>query len=561
MLTRAHILIGLVVSCAMGCKPSEPPKPAAPPPPQPSADWLAGRLPPERAQGTPKPGGTFVLRVSTEPLGLTRLHDRQSDGVMVRYTVGPLYETLARVNHVASDGALQPLLAESWEESADHATLTVHLRKGVTFHDGSAFTARDVKAVLGAILDPKNPTASLRSTLGEVRSVEARDAATVVVSWEAPTFLSTRTLLGGVPMLPAKALEGDFDTLAIHRAPIGTGPFRFVQWKPGESLTFARNERYWGKKAWLDGVSVRFVKEEAVAMQLWERGTFDLMTRIPPTVWRGLETPSEGTRWAIEQYDRIAAPENNYGWIGWNEARPFFADARVRRALAMLYPAAVVARTVDLGLEERTTCPFFSGSRACDGSIQPLPQDSAKAAALLDEAGWKDSNGDGIRDRDGTPFSFRFLTSPHSVKQGRVLPMLQEELRRVGVEMSIERADASVYVSRLRDHDFDAAMLSWSSLDAVQDQFQVFHSSQAKGGSNYVSYANPEVDALLEQIRRTFDDDERTRLERKLHAALFADQVYLFLTTRPSLDAAKKDVRGLVPSPAWYDLSAVWLER
>ncbi|MEW5741798.1 MAG: ABC transporter substrate-binding protein [Myxococcota bacterium] len=525
----------------------------------PAPDWLAGKLPPPRADETPRKGGAFTLRVNIEPAGLTRLHDQMAEGTMARLTVGPIYETLGRVDPKAPDGPLLPLLAERWEESDDHLTLTVRLRQGVRFHDGTPLTAKDFKAVVDVIQDPKNATAAMRNYLADLSSVTTPDELTLVVKWKRPYFLANRTFLGSIFAMPARALSGDFDTLPIHRAPIGTGPFRFEKWEAGAAMTYVRNEGYWGRKAWVDRVVVRFVKDETVAAQLWERGEFDLMTRIPPTVWRAVETPSEANRWAIEGYQRSLFLENTYTWIGWNERRPFFTDARVRRALAMLYPREQVAKLVDLGLEPPTTCPYYASSESCDPSITPIPNDVDGARRLLDEAGWQDSDGDGVREKDGVPLRFTFLATTYSVKMGKLLPLFQEALRKGGVAADIERIDPGAYSSRVRARDFDVITMSWSSTDAVQDVFQIFHSSQAQEGSNSVGYANPEVDALLEQIRTEFDPKARAALERQVHRKLFDDQVYLFLSLRPQLDAVKNRVRGLAPSVAWYRLQDVWL--
>ncbi|MBK7858347.1 MAG: hypothetical protein IPJ65_06935 [Archangiaceae bacterium] len=527
---------------------------------QPSAAWLSGQLPASALAGTPVKGGTFTMRVHVEPNGLNRMHDQQAEGTMTRYTVGPLYETLAELDrdtHPRYD--LKPLLAEKWEESDDHRTLTVHLRRGVRFHDGSTFSSRDVKAVVDAVRNPKNPTKAIASYFEDIDALATPDDHTVVVKWKKAYFLSTRNFLTALPMMPSKALEGDFDTLAINRAPIGTGPWKFASWETGRALTFVRFEGYWGAPAWFDQVVIRFVKDETVAAQLWEKGEFDLMTRIQPAVWRSIEKPEAGNAWAISGYHRVMASENNYGWVGWNEQRQFFADKKVRTALGHLFPYDKVARNIDLGLEEPTTCPYFAQGPSCDASVKPLAYDPKLAAQLLDEAGWRDTNQDGVRDKDGVPFKFTFVSNAYSVKLGKLLPLLQEELRKAGIEMDIEKVEAGSYIKRLREQDFDACSLTWSNADPVQDDFPTFHSSQAgKSGSNFVGYRNPDVDRLLEQIREEFDDGRRAALERQVHRALYEDQVYLFLTNRPTLDAVKVGVQGLKPSLAWYDLRRAW---
>lgn len=515
----------------------------------PSPDWLAGKIVP--VPGTPKAGGTLTVRLPIEPNGLTRLHDRFNEGTMTRITVGPLYETLARVR----DGQLTPLLAKSWKESDDHLTLTITLRDGVQFHDGSPFSSADVKATLDAVLDPKKPTAGFRAQLETLDSIGAPDASTVVVKWKRPWFLATWTLLGALPVLPAGALQGDFDTLPLHRAPVGTGPFRFVKWDAGGSLTYARHDAYWGKRAHLDQVVFRFVKDDLAAQAAWEKGEFDLMTRISAGAWRASE--SNGKLFAL--YQRVFFPENSYVWLGFNQRKAPFDDSKVRRALGLLFPMELVEKTVDLGLEPRTTCPYFPESKSCDPAVKPLDFDPPAAKRLLAEAGWSDSDADGVLDKAGTKLSVAFLAAAQSPKMTKLLPLYLDTLKAAGVDARIETVDVSGYMSRVRAHDFDAMALSWASADSVQDNFQLFHSSQAAEGSNYVGYSNPRVDELLVQIRGEFDVTKRNALEREVHRLVYEDQAYLFLGRRPALDAFKRKVRGLQPSLGWYDLSAVWI--
>lgn len=483
-------------------------------------------------QTAPTERGQLTIRLPLEPTGLTRIHDRFAEGTMVRITVGPIYETLTQ-------------LAEKWVESDDHLTLTITLRSGVKFHDGHVLDSADLKATIDAVMNPALPTASFRAALDTLNSVTTPDARTVVVTWSKPYFLARHTLLAALPVMPASALQGDFDTLPIHRAPIGTGPFKFEKWEPGVSLTYVRADA----RAHLDRVTFRFIKDESAALQAFEKGEVGLMTRLTPAAYQSLESKP----WAR----RIYFAENTYAWLGFNQRKPIFASPDVRRALALLYPAAVVDKTVDLGLEPPTTCPYFPDSKSCDPAVKPFAFDPAEAKRVLTAAGWRDSDGDGVLDREGQKFSFAFLAAAQSVKMAKLLPLYLDTLKAAGIDARIETIDISAYMSRVRAHDFDAMALSWSSNDAVQDNFANFHSSQAEQGNNFVGYSSPEVDALLERIRGEFDPERRAELEREVHRRVYADQAYLFLGRRPALDAVRTSVHGATPSLGWYDLAAI----
>lgn len=539
-------LAPLVLLLALaGCRKGGAPDAGAP---TPEPEWLAGRWPVSATRGTPLHGGTLTVRLAVEPAGLTRVHDRFAEGTAVRLGLGTVYETLARVSSAQPEAPLEPLLAERWAVGADHRRLTVTLREGVRFHDGQALTAADVKATLEAVLAPSNPTAAFRAALGSLATVTATDERTLEVTWREPEFYAARTLLAGLPVLPGAALAGDFDALALHRAPVGTGPFRLEAWAPGQALTFARFEGYWGPRPHLERLVFRVVKDDTVAVQAWERGEFDVMTRIPAATWRAVEAEP----WAHAGYHRLLVLENAYSWIGFNQRLPRFRDPRVRRALALLYPADLVARTVEHGLEPRTTCPWYAASAGCDPAVRPEPFDVDRARRLLDEAG-ASPGGD-------APLRFTFLVPAQSGKMGRVLPLYQEALARAGVELTVEAVDVAGYVARLRRHDFEAAALAWATPDTVQDGFEIFHASQADGGSNFVGYANPEVDRRLEALRREFDPARRVALEREVHRLLADDQAYLFLGLRPRLEAVKRRVHGPGPSLAGFDFARLWVE-
>ena len=472
---------------------------------------------------------TLTVRLASEPAGLTRLPDRFADGTMTRITMGAIYETLAG------------RLAESW--SAEPEALTIRLRGGVTFHDGTAFTSADVKATLEAILNPANATSNFRESLSTLSAIETPDARTVVLRWSRPYFLANYTVLNAVPILPAHALKGEWDTLPIHRAPIGTGPFRFEKWEPGTALSYVKAD----DRAHVERIVFRIVKDDLAARTAWERKEFDVFPRMPPADWLALANTSWATR---EKTD-----DHAYTWLGFNQRLPQFHDAKTRTALAMLFPYALVDKTVTLGVEPRTSCPYFA-PESCDPGVALIAFDPAGAQKLLQEAGWVMK--DGVLSRDGVKLSFAFLIPSQSARMTKTLPLYLDVLKQAGVDARIETVDISAYMSRVRPHDFEAIALSWSSQDDAQDNFANFHSGAA---SNFVGYSNPEVDALLEQIRVTTDDARRHVLERQVHRLIYEDQAYLFLGKPPLLDGFQKRVTGITYRRGRLDLAALELSK
>jgi peptide/nickel transport system substrate-binding protein len=542
---RSLLLVALL--CVAGCKSSSKPDAAVAAVAALSPQWLEGTLPPET--GAPVDGGTLVVRVMNEPGCLNHLADACRDGWVARMTNRLVTQTLLAPS--PSDGALQPELASAWSESGDHTRSTFTLREGLTFSDGSPFGAKDVIATLDAVMDEKRPTGAVRGELAALGAWKALDDTHVELTWKTPSPFALRAL-ARLPILSAKELAGDWAQIV----PLGTGPFVISKWERGQSLTLQRRP---GGGAHLETIVFRFVKDHTAAAAMFEKGEFDLMTSLTPSLWRSLEQPS--AEWARRDWNRIKSLDNSYSYVAWNQARPFFADVRVRRALAHLYDAKLITKIVDLGLELPTTCPYWRGGRSCDPTITPLPFSPDAARALLADAGFADGDGDGVLERDGVPLRFSFLLPSTQVRLGKLVPMLQEQLAPVGLALQIEKVETSSLSARVARRDFDVVSRLWTEFDTVQDLYPMFHSSQIDGGSNWVGYSNPEVDRLIEQVRAEFDDEKRAALERLLHARLYEDQPYLFMTTRQSLDAAKKRVHGLQPSITWYDLRAVWVSN
>lgn len=514
-----------------------------------STAWLEGRVEPEALE--PRRGGALTVRAMVEPATLNGLEGATSrETWTLRITRNLVTESLIAID--PSTLALVPQLAERWSDSQDHRTTTFHLRRDAKFHDGTPFTARDVLATFAAVMDTSRPTGAVRQDFGALEAFEAPDDFTVVLRWRAPSPFALRQV-AKLPMLSAAQLAGDWRALA--KAPLGTGPYRVEGWDKGAQVTLARVG-----DASLDRIVFRFVKDHTLAASMLERGEFDLMTTVQPTLWRALEAPTTQNAWAQRGYRRLVSVDNSYSYVAWNQARPVFADLQVRRGLAHLYPSELIARSVDLGLEPPTTCPYWALGPQCAPDVQPLPFSIDAARALFQDAGFIDADGDGVRERDGVPLRFSFLVPSSSVRLGKVVPLLQEQARQAGAELVIEQVDVATLSARVNARDFDVVSRVWTESDLESDQFGTFHSSARDGGSNFVGYASAEADRLMEAIRSEWDEPRRRELERALHRRLYADQPYLFMTSRRSLDLARRRVHGLAPSLIWYDLRRVWVD-
>lgn len=523
-------------------------------------DWLAGDLPASVTQGTPKQGGEVVVQIWSEPPSLNTLVD--SDWLASRMTDHLVYQALVVTDpYDAPNYGLKPELAERWEVSEDQLVFTFHLRKGVRWHDGKPFTARDVIATYDKVLDPTTKAAHVRSYLERLKEYKALDDYTVRFTWSEPYFMTLDTF-EMLPIMPAHvigAMTGpqfnEASSNPLNRHPVGTGPFRFAKWESNQKLVLARNDAYWGKKAHLDRVVFRVVKDATVRRQMAERLEVDVWSRVLDEHWtKASENPV-----FRDKFHRSMVYDASYAWIGWNqEAKPFLADKRVRRALTMLIDRERIAKTLFYGLRKPVSCHFYWASKECEG-LDPLAYDRKAAERLLDEAGWKDSDGDGIRDKGGVPFKFTFMSPASSQDTLKLGTKMKEDYYRLGIDMEIQRVEWTAFVKRLREHEFDACSLMWGGGPRA-DPVQIWHSKSRDGGSNYVGFSVPEADELIEQAAVEFDPAKRTELYRRFGRILIDEQPYTFLFVRPSMALLNKRIKGARESLMWWQFQDWWVE-
>ena len=520
--------------------------------------WREGVLPPEVGEGAPVDGGTQTVRVRSEPGSLGYLID--SDWWLSKIVGHDVNESLIRRDpRRHPDYPFIPELAERWEESPDHLRHVFHLRKGVRWHDGTPFRAKDVKFTIDRILDPTVRAARLANTFVDLEAVETPDDHTVVFRWRKP-YVWTLDKLADIPIYPAHAFAGlegaAFNTAPFMRAPIGTGPFRFESWAEKKEIVFARNDAYWGPKAHVDRVIYRIVTESNVAQQLLMRGEIDV--DIDLTSEQYVQVAQE--RKLFDRYHRVKYFDANYGFINWNTARPVLSDPAVRNALTMLFDREKVRTTLLAGLDRTADCIFYFESAACDPEYRQAPYDPAAALRLLAERGWADHDGDGVLDKDGLPLRFTVSIPTGNQWVEQALLVYRQNLTRVGIEMEVQKLEWSVFIARLRAHELDAGVLVWV-MDLESDPYTLWHSSQVEAGSNYTGYRNPVVDALIEELRGEFSKDARMEILRRINRLVVDDNPQTLLFHKPRRALVHRRVKGLYVSPIEsFQLRDAWID-
>ncbi len=498
--------------------------------------------------GEPVEGDWLIYHIGAEPGTLNPIV--ATDAYESVINGGNIYETLIERDNATLE--LKPLLAESWEISEDKLTFTFKIRQGVKWHDGTPFTSADVVFSYKTIMNPKVDAPQLRSYYQEIRDVEAIDDYTVKFTYARPYFLALE-FCGGMPIVPKHIFEnGDFNTNPAGRSPVGTGPFKFVKWTTGREIVLEKNPDYWGEKPHLNRIVFRIITDSSVALQVLKRQELDVAS-LSPIQWEKQTNSPDFEK----HFDKFSYFTPNYSYIGWNSKRPFFADKRVRTALTHLVNRELILDKVMYGLGAIVTNPFYINSPEYDKSIEPIPYDPKAARELLEEAGWVDHDNDGIRDKDGVKFSFEFLIPGGSETGEKIATILKEELDGIGINMTIRKTEWAVFTTRLNERNFDAVTLAWS-MGIESDPYQIWSSTQAEAGSNFIGFKNAEVDKLIETARKEFDKDKRIELYRQFSEIIHEEQPYTFLFCRKATVAVNKRFENVTVYPLgiepteWY---------
>jgi len=447
-------------------------------------------------------------------------------------------------------------LAESWEVSPDNLTITFHLRKGVRWQDGKPFTARDCLFTYQKLIDPRVRTPYASSFL-LVKEAKVIDDYTFQVTYKEPFSpgLSSWTMW----IVPEHLLKGeDLNTTPYARNPVGTGPYKFLQWKTGDKIILKANPDYFEGRPYISRYIYRIIPDQATMFMELRAGGVDEMGLTPYQF--KLQTDSAFFR---RNFRKLRYPSFGYTYLGYNLKNPLFKSKKVRQALTMAIDREAIIKGVLLGLGTVSTGPFVPSSWAYNPAVKPFPYNPAKAKEMLKEEGWWDHDGDGIIDKDGVPFSFTIVTNQGNIQRKKCAEIIQDNLGKIGIKVEIRIIEWATFLSEFIDKKkFDAVILGWAGLAGDPDPYDIWHSSRTREGEfNFVSYKNKEVDELLVKARRTFDLEERKKYYHRIHQIIYDDQPYTFLYVPDSLVILHKRFRGveLAPAGIGYNFIKWWV--
>ncbi len=495
------------------------------------------------AEGGPAYGDTLVEASIGDISGL--IPNITSDSAS--HEIGNLiYSNLVRTD---KELRLEGELAERWEVSTDEMTITFHLRKGVKWHDGEELTSDDVDFTYRYMIDPKTPTAYAES-FRQIKRAEVVDRYTYRVTYEKP--YAPALLSWGMWILPWHILEApwkagvDLRTTQQNRHPIGSGAYLFKEWKTGEKVVLEANPNSFEGRPYLSRVVYRIIPDPSTIFLELKAKNIDMAGLTPIQYRRQTDYPA--FRKLFNKYQYLA---NGYAYLGFNLLDPRFQDKRVRQAMAYAINKQEIIEGVLLGLGRPAVGPYKPGTWWYRDDIQPFPFDPERAKALLAEAGWKDSDGDGVLDRDGRPFSFTVRTNQGNLVRQQTAEIIQRRLRAVGIDVKIHIVEWAAFINTfVKKKDFEAIILGWG-LGLDPDQYDIWHSSKTGPDElNHISYKNPTVDDLLEAGRRTFDEAKRKAIYGRFQEIMAEEQPVIFLYVPEALPVVSSRVRGIEPAPA-----------
>ena len=453
------------------------------------------------------------------------------------YATGPnraRYVEVADPGHEAAVSANLDALVPVLEHNPE---IEFELRRGVRFHDGHEFDAGDVKFTYESIMSPRN-LSPRTSDFEPIKAVEVIDTHTVRVVYKrlfSPAInawtmgilpehlLNDATLAAEAARrgLSRKARESfGLRDASFNRAPIGTGPFRFVQWQSDELIHLRRNESYWDGAPLYHDYYYRIIPESMTQEVEFRTGAVDTYTPQPYQVARYAESP---------QYQVFSSLRFGFSYIGYNNRRELFSDARTRTALGMALNVDEIIRYVLYGEGQRVTGPFPPATPWYDHGVEPLPYDPDAAREELARLGWQ-PNADGWLEKDGKPFEFNLITNNGNPIRKAILTIAQNSWRRIGVKCNTQVFEWAVFLQDfVNPGDFDAVVLGWS-MGIDPDLYQIWHSSQSGPNQlNFVGFRNEEANRLIERIRREYDASVQRELTHRLHRIIAREQPYTFL--------------------------------
>lgn len=449
--------------------------------------------------------------------------------------------------YIESDYSPTPDLAESWE-NPDDKTWVFHLRQGVKFHNGQDLTAEDVKYTYETIL-AEDFGAPLRAFYEPIQSIEVVDDHTIKFTLDSVygPFLSFMDM----GIVPKAVVEEQGEAFGTN--PVGTGPFKFVNWQRGDTIELEAFDDHFNGRPKVDHVLIKVVPDNSARAVAVESGDLDFVqSPVSPQDVKRLEET------AGIQVDRL--PASGYTYINLNTADPILTDMRVRQALAHLVNREQILETIYKGIGQIANSPIPQGMWAYTDDVQGYDYDPEQAMALLDEAGWT-VGADGIRQKDGQPLALTVRTHSEDPDRRQVIEVLQAEFSKVGIQADTNVVEWPSYFADIQEGKYQVAVVGW--LNLTSPDRAMFRAFTINGPANYGKYENDEVDKLILDARATLDQDKAKAMYQDASRIIAQEVPYIFLQYQEYIAIYQDNLIGFAPNPVfnWRSLKDVSLTQ
>jgi peptide/nickel transport system substrate-binding protein len=492
-------------------------------------------------------GGEIITANSTDNEGWMRLFTTSQVSTEIQELV---FNGLYRLTIVQD---IEPDLADGMPQpSADYKELTVKIRKDIKFTDGHPLTADDVVFSFNIPLS-KDYVGLRKSTFEKLEKIEKIDDTTVKFTFKEPfagyfgmlTYIIVpQHVLKDVPIKELK------NWLSKWEQPIGSGPYKLVEWKKGQYLSFVRNENFFKGKPSIEKVTIKVIPSSNVAMAQLQTGEINVNIVSGENIAVVKDFAQKSGKIKLQE----SIPTVSYTAIAWNNIHPLFKDKSVRQAMTTAIDRKGILDNVLEGqgmiINSQTPPTFWN----YNDKVPKFDYNEAKAKQMLAEAGWK-AGSDGVLVKDGQRFEFELLVSQASVERQKIATVIQQNLKKVGIIATPRVMESTAWQQAVREEKYAATVYGWNRNGDPNPKDTWYSTSNCLGCNNHASYNNPEVDKLIDEDLRTTDFNKRKEILAKIDALIAEDQGYSFLYSTTATMAYPVNLEGM--NPKKYNLKDI----
>lgn len=507
----------------------------------------------EEVSKSPQSGGTLNLAVTSLP----NPDPLMAEDYETKSILSLIYEGLVRIDE---EGSIQPNLAVNWQITDDGRTYIFKLRKDVKWQNGKTFSSSDVKATFDKIVQLKKQPRNSRPDFYEfdnIQSYEAIDEETFTITLYKPDTGFLYEMDRGI--LPASILEkpqqanNDDKNIDPSEEYVGTGPYKVVGLER-DSISLKRND-YYSDKPYIEEINIKAFPDNYAIIEAFKNQSIDLVT-IEPEDWDIFED--------MKNVYLLQCPSRFFEFLSLNLNNPIFSDAKVRQAMLMAIDRDEILQDTTLGRGIVIDGPILPFSWVFNSQIQYMTYNKEKAEKILEEAGWKDEDGDGILEKNmgnkTYKFEFELLVNTANVRRYQTALHIQKDLEALGISVKLVNTSWQELENNVLNKRYDAAIMGWK-LKPNPDLRFMFASDEIRNGYNFVSYSNGELDNILIQAQTNYEG--KRELLYKAQEIISQDLPYLFLYSPNKLLAINNRLQGVKPDPVnlFNHINEWWIEQ